>query len=96
MQGLCVCWEYRGGVPCPDKVKRNTRKRILAEETGRQIRSDLSRNTINRLLHLHTVSYPKRQERRNCMINKTFFQCLNSVACDDKEKIHRAVSDSSA
>lgn len=31
-------------------------------------------------LYLSMVSYPKKQERRNCMINRTFFHWLNSVA----------------
>lgn len=40
----------------------------------------LSRDAIDQSLYLSMVSYPKKQERRNCMINRTFFHWLNSVA----------------
>lgn len=36
--------------------------------------------------YLSMVSYPKKQERRNCMINRTFFHSLNSVAYYKKER----------
>lgn len=41
---------------------------------------------MDQSLYLFMVSYPKKQERRNCMINRTFFHWLNSVAYYQKER----------
>lgn len=67
----------------PEKVGEG--QRDFAEQTECIFFLDLPRNNRDQSLYLSIVSYPKKQERRNCMRNRTFFHWLNSVAYYQKE-----------